>query len=311
MLRVMSYNVRYFGHPTRGVASTRRGVRGIASSIARMEALPDLICLQEVETRSVRASMSVGRPGDGDGTQLGALLCALDVELELLGKRDRYEAYYFGAHQYRVTDAFAAYTTGLAVLAKRGLSVLAHNAERPHEITHRPRRVGLKQTRIAAHVAFSNRKGERVEVFNTHLSLPSFWSRSFWTEQFRMGYGANQLAEANELVKFIQRERQSDHYLVTGDFNSLPGSPVDRMLREEHGLVDAFRSARHCADDSARAFPTAGFMNLKMHIDHMYASPSIHWVDLEGTQPFGGRGEFAGLSDHVPLIARFDLKRAA
>jgi endonuclease/exonuclease/phosphatase family metal-dependent hydrolase len=311
MLRVMSYNVRYFGHPVRGVASTRRGVQGIASCIARMEALPDLICLQEVETRSLRASMSVGRPGDGDGTQLGSLLRALDIALEKLDKSDRYEAYYFGAHQYRVTDSFAAYTTGLAVLAKRGLSVVAHNAERPHDITHRPRMVRLKQTRICAHVAFENRRGERVEVFNTHLSLPSFWSRNFWTEPFRMGYGANQLAEATELVKFIQRERQSDHFLVAGDFNSLPGSPVDRMLREEHGFSDAFRSARRCQDNSARAFPTAGFMNLKMHIDHLYASPAIHWVDLEGTQPFGARGEFNGLSDHVPLIARFDLKRAA
>jgi hypothetical protein len=75
-------------------------------------------------------------------------------------------------------------------------------------------------------------------------------------------------------------------------------------------LPDAFRAARGQEDNSARAFPTAGFMNLKMHIDHLYASPAIDWLDLEGTSAFGERGDFDGLSDHVPLIARFDLKHA-
>jgi endonuclease/exonuclease/phosphatase family metal-dependent hydrolase len=303
-LRVMSYNVRYFAHPVRGAFSTRRGVRSIAAGIARLESLPDLICLQEVETRSLRATRTLQANGDGADTQLDALTRELDAALDGLGKQDRYEAYYFAAHRYRVTDALSIYTTGLAVLAKRGLRVLGNNCSAPYDITHRARLVQLKQTRVCAHVAFENALGARVEIFNTHLSLPTLWSRRFWTEPARMGFGANQLREAEGLARFIERERRTDHYVVVGDFNAVPGSPVDTYLREELGLTDAFRSVRSEAD-SAHAFPTAGFMNLRMHIDHLYASPSVRWLDLEGTHAFGERGVFAGLSDHVPLIARF------
>lgn len=302
----MSYNVRYFGHPVRGVFSTRRGVRRIAQRIARLRPLPDLVCLQEVETRSLRSRRTV-QP-DARTTQLDALLGALDAELEALGRSERFEAYYFAAHDYKITAETSFYTTGLAVLAQRGLSVLAHNAERPHDITHRPRLVKLKQTRICAHVAFENRRGDRVEIFNTHLSLPSFWTRDFWTQPYRLGFGENQLREARELASFIARNRQSDHYVVVGDFNSLPGSPVDRLLQEEHGLRDAFQSVNRADDARARAFATAGFMNLRMHIDHLYASPSLDWLDLDGTHAFGEAGDFDGLSDHVPLIGRFRVK---
>ena len=302
----MSYNVRYFGHPVRGVFSTRRGVRRIAQRIARMDPMPDLVCLQEVETRSLRSRRTVQH--DAQATQLDSLLQALDDELAAQGKEERFDAFYFAAHDYKLTSATSFYTTGLAVLAKRGLSVLAHNAERPYDITHRPRLVRLKQTRICAHVAFENRLGDRVEIFNTHLSLPSFWTRDFWTQPFRLGFGDNQLREARELASFISRERQTDHYVVVGDFNSLPGSPVDRFLREEHGLSDAFQSVHRADEVRARDFPTAGFMNLRMHIDHLYASPSVDWVDLEGTHAFGASGDFDGLSDHVPLIGRFRVK---
>lgn len=302
----MSYNVRYFGHPVRGVFSTRRGVRRIAQRIAQMDPLPDLVCLQEVETRSLRATRT-HHETDQTATQLDAMLWMLDAALDGLGKGERYDAFYFPAHNYRLTAATSVYTTGLAVLAKRGLAVLAHNAERPYDITHRPRQVKLKQTRICAHVAFENASGDRVEIFNTHLSLPSFWTKDFWTNAYRLGFGDNQLREASELVSFISRERQTDHFIVVGDFNSLPGSPVDKFLREEHGLVDAFQHLNRRDEAWTRQFATAGFMNLRMHIDHLYASSSIDWVDLEGTHGFGELGDFHGLSDHVPLIARFKV----
>lgn len=303
----MSYNVRYFGHPVRGVFSTRRAVQRIAQRIARLDPLPDLVCLQEVETRSLRARRT--HQDDASATQLDALLWALDASLEGLGRAERFDAFYFPAHSYRITERTNFYTTGLAVLAKRGLRVLAHNAEKPHDITHRPRLVKLKQTRVCAHVAFENSHGERVEIFNTHLSLPSFFTREFWTSPYRLGFGENQVREARELAAFISRERQSDHFIVAGDFNSLPGSLVDRFMREEIGLVDAYQCVRRDDEIHARLFPTAGFMNLRMHIDHLYASPSIGWLDLEGTRAFGEMGDFDGLSDHVPLIARFEVRR--
>src|SRR6185369_8777309 len=54
VLRVMTYNVRYFGHPTRGLASTSAAFNRIARSLAALDPTPDLVCLQEVETQSIR-----------------------------------------------------------------------------------------------------------------------------------------------------------------------------------------------------------------------------------------------------------------
>jgi hypothetical protein len=43
-----------------------------------------------------------------------------------------------------------------------------------------------------------------------------------------------------------------------------------------------------------------------MHLDHVYSSRALRWLDFGGTHPFGEEaGAFDGLSDHVPLIARF------
>ncbi len=304
-LRVMSYNVRYFGHPVRGAFSTRRGVRNIAERVAGLFHLPDVLCLQEVETSSLRAART---RSEETPTQLDALLSELDGALAKRGIADRFEAYYFPAHEYRLTSRTNVYTTGLAVLAKRGLCVVGDNRKEPRDITHRSRLVRLKQTRICAHVAFEDAHGTRVDVFNTHLSLPSFWDKRFWTEALRMGFGDNQLGEAEELMRFVRDEKQSEHFVIAGDFNSLPGSPVDQYMRSQ-GLIDAYQSVHGAGPEAARAFPTAGFMNLRMHIDHLYASPSLRWLDLEGTHAFGKGGHFSGLSDHVPLIGRFALHR--
>src|SRR5687767_13032030 len=52
-LRLVSYNVRYFGHALKGLASTRGAKRVIASRLVDLDPRPDLICLQEVETISL------------------------------------------------------------------------------------------------------------------------------------------------------------------------------------------------------------------------------------------------------------------
>jgi endonuclease/exonuclease/phosphatase family metal-dependent hydrolase len=119
-----------------------------------------------------------------------------------------------------------------------------------------------------------------------------------------MGFAPNQLAEAKRLADFVEREQRSPFFVVVGDFNSLPGSPVDRYLREERGLVDAFSTVGHLTDTQSRAYPTAGFLNLRMHLDHVYSSGALEWLDFADTRPFGEDGAFDGLSDHVPLIAR-------
>lgn len=302
-LRVMTYNVRYFGHPTRGIASTGSAFSRIACSLASLDPTPDLVCLQEVETQSIRAT-SMNKLWHPEETQLDRVMTELHAALARAGKPDKYTAYYFPAHTYRLTSRTNIYTTGLAVIARDSFAIDHHNAGRPHDITFRRRVKNLKQTRICAHVSFRHEAGFTFDVFNTHLSLPSVFCKEFWTGDARMGFSPNQLAEAKTLADFVERERRSEFFMVVGDFNSLPGSPVDRYLREERGLVDAFSTVRKLSTSEARAWPTAGFLNLRMHLDHVYSSSRLQWIDFSDTHPFGEDGSFSGLSDHVPLIAR-------
>jgi endonuclease/exonuclease/phosphatase family metal-dependent hydrolase len=304
-LRILSYNVRYFGHSTRGLASTQTSMRRIAEAIALLRPLPAIVCLQEVETRSIRSTLAHPH----EKTQLERFMEMLSEALERAGAPDAYDAYYFPAHAYRLAANTHAYTTGLAVLAHADFAVDYHNAEMPHDITHRRLHAvrRLKQTRICAHVRFRHRAGviRPIEVFNTHLSLPSTFTREFWTKPRRLGWGPNQLEEARNLAKFVERERSSDRFVVVGDFNALPGSPVYRFLVEEQGWVDAFAQRYRLSENDLVSWPTAGFMRMRMHLDHVFAGGGLRWLDFDGTHPFGDRSApFHGLSDHVPMVAR-------
>jgi len=307
-LRVMTYNVRYFGHGLRGIASTARSMRGIAKAIASLDPLPDVVCLQELETASFRSNWLHWRQHPDD-TQLTRLMAELHSELAANGRRDSFQAHYFPAHAYKLTKKTNFYTTGLAVLAHTDHFIESHNAERPHDITHRKSQNStFKQTRICAHVRLTTRGGRSIDIFNAHLSLPATWTREFWTGRERMGYGPNQLAEAVNLVRLLHSEVKSGAFLVVGDFNSLPGSPVHRFLREE-GLHDAFCQLVAGGDDEkAKRWPTAGFLNMRFHLDHIFSGPKLRWVDFNDSHPFGQRGaRFHGLSDHVPLIGTCEL----
>jgi endonuclease/exonuclease/phosphatase family metal-dependent hydrolase len=304
-LRILSYNVRYFGHATRGLASTKASMQRIARAIAGLRPLADVVCLQEVEARSLRSHVA----HRGDETQLERFTVALSAALAEARLPDDYEAYYFPAHAYRLSPKTQVYTTGLAVLAHRDLEVDQHNAAGPHDITDRglhPIR-SFKQTRICAHIRLRPKgKGHgALDVFNTHLSLPSTLSRAFWTQPRRLGWGPNQVAEAKNLARFVDAQRKSDRFVVVGDFNALPGSPVHRYLVGEHGWVDAFASRYQLTDAELEQWPTAGFVRMRMNLDHVFAGPALRWSDFEGTRPFGDRASpFHGLSDHVPLVGR-------
>src|SRR5437764_1008472 len=143
-LRLMTYNVRYFGHGTRGVLSTRRGVKRIAQTVASLSPLCDIVCLQEVEARSLRSSLVTWRPTERR-TQLQELMFELDHALAARGVRERYHAHYFPAHRYKLTDATDLYTTGLAILLRSRVEVVAHNGGRVQDITHRRGAQRLKQ----------------------------------------------------------------------------------------------------------------------------------------------------------------------
>ncbi len=303
---MVSYNVRYFGHTTRGIASTRTAMKRIAGALAALDPLPDIVCLQEVETASIRSNVAHPRTRAGQ-TQLQRLMEMLEEALASLDKRDVYEAFYFPAHAYQLGPKTQIYTTGLAILAHRDFEVNHHNSHVPADITYRhihPVR-RLKQTRICAHLRFKDRQGQVVDVFNTHLSLPTTLSRDFWTKEARMGYGPNQMEEAKNLIRFIEAERKSDRFFIAGDFNSLPGSPVYQHLLAQPGYRDPFAQLYRMTEAELRKWPTAGFMRLRMHLDHIFTGPALKWIDFDQTHAFGDRTcAFHGLSDHTPLIGR-------
>lgn len=305
-LRIVSYNVRYFGHALRGLATTRTSLERIAQRLASLTPLADLICLQEVETRSLRSTVAF----PGAHTQLEAFMSALERAFEAAKLLFPYDAFHFRAHSYRFRST-TLYTTGLAVIVNRNrLRIEGHNVLSPHAITHHrvARLKDSKQSRICAHVKLATAAGGAFHVFNTHLSLPTPFTREFWSEKEKMGFGLNQLIEAKKLAAFVQAHVDGEPFVVGGDFNSSPASPVYRYLSEEVGWVGAQEALKQI-DRSHSAFPTAGFFRLRMHLDHLFGGNGIRWVDLAGTQPFGS-GPFHGLSDHVPMIARFEAPPA-
>jgi endonuclease/exonuclease/phosphatase family metal-dependent hydrolase len=307
-LRIVSYNVRYFGHALRGLASTRGSKRGIADALSTLEPAADIICLQEVETFSLRSSL-VFRRSHQTETQLESFMTELEHAFERRPPPFPYDAFYFRAHVNRIGNT-PLQSMGLAILVHRyRIRIDAHNCESPHDITYRHvvRWKDRKQTRICAHMKLIGPRGKAFHIFNTHLSLPTPFSREFWTTSQRMGYGVNQLHEAKTLAAFIHRHAGEEPFIVCGDFNSPPESPVYRYLTEDCGLVGVQKHL-HQIDRDPRDFPTAGFMNLRMHLDHLFSSPRVQWLDLEGTCRFGDRSSpFWGKSDHMPLIGRFDL----
>jgi endonuclease/exonuclease/phosphatase family metal-dependent hydrolase len=310
-LQVLSYNVRYFGHALRGLASTRASLRAIAREVAALSPTPDVVCLQEIETRSVRSQVALRARGAA-GSQLDHFMHELDHAFAAEGRSLPLEGFYFPAHVNSLARV-RVYTTGLAILVNLDrLRVETHNVEHPQDITHHrlERWRDRKQTRICAHMRVTTRGGRGLHVFNTHLSLPSPFAREFWRRKERMGWGANQLHEARSLAGFVRRIAGEDPFVVCGDFNSPPGSPVYDFLARDSGFRGAQESLGQIDGSDPRAFPTAGFMRLRMHLDHLFAGNGVRWVDLDGTCRFGDRASpFRGLSDHVPLIARFRCDR--
>lgn len=306
-MRIVTYNVRYFAHGLKGLASTSGGKSRISSALSSLVELPDLVCLQEVEERSLRSGIAL-RGGSQVETQLEAFMRHLRHGLLAAGQKNPYQAWYFPAHSYRL-GRVKVYTTGLAMLVNTDrLSVIADNQRAPHSVTHYGEGTirSAKQTRIVAHLHLEDSHGKKFHLFNTHLSLPSPFAAEFWKQKVRMGFGRNQLAEAKVLADYLKFRSKAEPYLVGGDFNSTPGSPVYRFLTGEGGLQGAQEVLKQIDANEPKGFSTAGFLRMRMHLDHLFGH-RIDWADLEGTRPFGdAAGAFHGLSDHVPLIARFE-----
>ncbi|MCB9663966.1 MAG: endonuclease/exonuclease/phosphatase family protein [Alphaproteobacteria bacterium] len=301
-LTVMTWNVRYFGHGLRGLRSTRGGMRRAARALATLVPLPDLVALQEVETRSLRSGLS-------PVPQLERFLAELHAHLAELGRPERFRGLYFPAHSYRVRGSPALYTTGLAVLVGPGVVLEDDNATDPHDITHvRVQALAaLKQRRVVGHVRVRPADGgPSLDLFNTHLSLPAFFEVGPTKVPERMGHGSNQLEEIQRVLDFVQGRTQERAVLV-GDFNTRPGSPAYRAVLAA-GFHDAYATANGLDDEALHAHATAGFGPRRMHIDHVFASEGVTWDTVDGF-PFGERHAFHGVSDHTPKLGRLLLPR--
>lgn len=299
-ITVMTWNVRYFGHGLRGLLATERGIRRAAHTLATLIELPDLVALQEVETKSLRAGM---RPVP----QIDRFRDLLNSYLASTGRDAQYEALYYPAHTYGVKDGPALYTTGLAILVGPRLQIEAHNASDPHEITHHKvsalRRI--KQKRIVAHARVRPKEGgPTLDLFNTHMSLPAFFEVGPHRISRAMGQGSNQLAEVETLIDYVQ-QHAGEAAVIVGDFNTLPGSPAYRRIVQA-GFQDAFAVANALEEHELHRHATAGFATERMHIDHVFATPGLAWDSVDGF-PFGQKHDFHGLSDHTPKIGRLLL----
>jgi len=319
-LRIVTYNVRYFGHGTRGLASTPGAMMRIAASLASLRPLPDILCLQEVETLSLRSELAYRATHRAEvqpkETQLQRFVRSLHGALRAQNLADTYDGEYFRAHDYSIREITSVYTTGLAVLVRRPLRFVEHNSHLPMDITHRgptllaaeSAAMWLKQRRICAHAIVALPTGVHLDVFNTHLSLPSFLHSKFWTQPYRLGWGNNQLEEAKKLRDFVEQQRSSDRFVLVGDLNSLPRSPVDEFLTATASWNNALAIALHHDVTALRKFPTAGFLHLRMHLDHIFFGSGFQCIDVDGTLPFGDpKNLFHGLSDHIPIVGRFTL----
>ncbi len=307
----MTYNVRYFANlaPVKGAASTRRGIQAVARALAILPELPHVVCLQEVEARSLRSKLSHS-PTVSTETQIESFMGRLQAELDHAHRNLGYRAHYFPAHTYQVAGA-KIYTTGLAILTRGDVEVRL-DAPDGHDITNRPKnRLGqwLKQTRICAHITVRIPGGDSVDIFNTHLSLPNLVSSKVHQTAKRMGYGANQQLEIEALATYVSKQRRSDRFLVMGDFNALPGSPAYDMARDLLGADDAFAQMVGLPTHDLRSqWPTAGFLKFRMRLDHVFAGPGLRALDFDDTHAFGEQGRWHELSDHVPIVARFDTQ---
>jgi endonuclease/exonuclease/phosphatase family metal-dependent hydrolase len=238
-VKLVSYNVRYFSHALRGLASTRRSREAIAAALRTLA--PQIICLQEASTpeRFAAFARALGRP---------------------------YRPRYFPVHVSRL------YTTGLAILVDEEQLTVAGEGLLP--LTGDGAR---GERRACAHLSLRDRDGAPLHVFNAHLSLPSRLKR--------FGHGENQLAQAKAIHALVHERAGGQPFVLCGDFNARPASPV-------HQTFAALSAPAHSA-------PTARLGPLRLRLDYLFGGNGVQWLDVDGVE------RFRGLSDHLPLIARF------
>ncbi|MCC6646668.1 MAG: hypothetical protein IT374_13985 [Polyangiaceae bacterium] len=86
-------------------------------------------------------------------------------------------------------------------------------------------------------------------------------------------------------------------------FNSSPASPVYRYLTEQERLRGAQAALGQIDPTRRDGWATAGFLRLRMHLDHVFAAGGIELESLDDTLPFDDvTSRFHGLSYHAPTV---------
>jgi len=299
-LRLLSYNVHYFSNPFKGILSGNQSLRDISVALSQLHPLPDIVCFQEVESKSLRAFRTVSQ----EKAQMDAFADAWSKVFLEQRRSFPYQGYYFPAHAYRFKN-LVFYTTGLAIFIRSSSFRVLNETIEPFVLTCNKTFKHLKQKRICAHLLLEEvATNKKLHIYNTHLSLPSPLTRNYWVSKQKMGFCQNQALEARRLLHYIKKTKGEAPFIVCGDFNAWPKSPVYEMLLNRGQL----RDIRELLKEEKEGFVTAGFMNLRLHLDHIFFSGDIHWENMKNTHSFGDpTGPFHGLSDHVPLIAQFQL----
>ncbi len=299
LLRVFSYNVRYFAQALWGLASTNAAERAIAERLAALEPVPDVICLQEIETNTLRARIAARHPRRA-ATQLVGFNAELARAFAARGEPSPYRAAYFPISEKRLWS-FSLAAEGLAVLInERRLHVEPPGPDELAPFRAAVARLGPELgARICVHVRV-RAQGLPLHVFNTHLSLPEPLALTLLPLlPHRLGRAENQQREAHALAAFVRERAGAEPFVVCGDFNSRPGTPTLRFLTGEAG----FRSAHAEQGAGERGWETFSVLGVRMQLDHLFFGGGVRWVDLEGTTSVDSRvGMFAGLSD--PIIGR-------
>ena len=91
-------------------------------------------------------------------------------------------------------------------------------------------------------------------------------------------------------MRFVEQERASDRFVVVGDFNALPGSPVYQHLvgtdaRLDRRLRPALQARRSTSCELAH-----GGLHAHAHAPRpRLRRPGHRWLDFDDTHPFGDR----------------------
>lgn len=204
----------------------------------------------------------------------------------------------------------------------RGIDVaMMYSPSSFHLITHRGIRTapleGMRPTRDILYACGTIIGGDTLHIFVVHA--PSRYGGERATRPNRMQV-AKTLAAATDSVYALSPDAA---ILVAGDFNDIHDDPAPSLLYR-HGITNITCKAT----GSNGAGGTYKFKGEWQSIDHIMASPKMvkrltdtriadHHFLLEDDEKYGGKTPLrtyhgfrykGGYSDHLPLVARFNIE---